>query len=233
MFTPLHPIQTEVVKRLITCPTGKRFNELIPDDLASEHMNYHLKQLIRFGYVSKIDSCYMLTDHGKDYTNLTDDEIKSLEKQPKTSVILSITRSKNNDIEVLVNRRLRQPYYGKVGRLTGKVQFGERLEQAAIRELYEETGLTCTMPRLVKIYHKLRRRTGEVVQDVIFYIFSIHDPQGNLITKTKYQENFWITRQDFEQKRFDFFDDFLFEDHHSPSHDSIVFTEHDGEVEGY
>jgi hypothetical protein len=89
------------------------------------------------------------------------------------------------------------------------------------------------MPRLVKIYHKLRRRTGEVVQDVIFYIFSIHDPQGNLITKTKYQENFWITRQDFEQKRFDFFDDFLFEDHHSPSHDSIVFTEHDGEVEGY
>ena len=64
MFTnvniKLHFYQKELIKKLVTRPT-LRFNELLIEELESEHMNYHLKQLINIGFVEKKKGKYNLT----------------------------------------------------------------------------------------------------------------------------------------------------------------------------
>ena len=46
--------------------------------------------------VTKKENRYLLTDKGKDYTSLMDDQIELIEKQPKSSVLLHVFRIPNN-----------------------------------------------------------------------------------------------------------------------------------------
>lgn len=192
----LHSIQKQILEKFSHAPS-LRFNDLLIEGLASEHMNYHLKKLLEYGLVAK-NGQYSLTDKGKDFVNLLDDNVNLIERQPKTSVLIHAIRQNNSgQIEHLLYRRLKQPYLNYVGKLGGKVRFGETLLAAAERELYEETGLTSNNLVLEEIYHKMRyREPGNFVQDVIFYIFHTLNPQGELIRQTPDQENFWATRED-------------------------------------
>lgn len=197
-------------------------------------MNYHLKELLRHKLVTKEGGLYMLTDLGKDYSGSLDDEIRLLEKQPKVSVILWAMRKRKDGVnEYLVNRRTRQPYFGKVGRITGKVRYGEALSDAVLRELKEETNLTADFLQLDSVYHKIRRRPdGFTVQDNVFFIFFLSKLHGKLKTKTEFQENFWITTQDVIDRNYDFFDDFLVDDRDAP-HQQIEYTEDIAPADGY
>lgn len=208
----LHYYQKELIKSL-SQSDSLRFNDLLIEGLESEHMNYHLKKLLEVGFVTKKRTVYSLTDIGKDYFNLMDEETDLIEKQPKTSIIIHGIRKRKGKVEHLLVKRLRQPYYGKVGRVTGKVRFGEKLQEAAARELLEETGLTAKTFELEEIYRKIRKREdGTWVQDVIFYIFFVTGFSGKFISKTPYQENFWMTKKDFEKGNLDSYRDLMLDD---------------------
>lgn len=205
----LHYFQKTLLKKLTLASGSQRFNDLLIDGLESEHMNYHLQKLIEIGLVEKNDIGYVLSVEGKDYTNLMDDQIETIEKLPKTSMILVVVRiNAEGKEEYLLNKRLRQPYYGKVGFLTGKPHFGETFREAVLRELYEESGLTAKEVKLVNIYHKIRKtKEGNVVQDVIFYRHLVTEISGSLIEKTPLQENFWATADEISniEERYDTF----------------------------
>lgn len=204
----LHEYQKQILAKLSNT-IALRFNDLILEGLESEHMNYHLKKLVELGLVAKSGDMYELTNSGKDYSNLMDDEIEIIEKQPKTSVLLHVVRKNSKgQVEHLLSKRLRHPYFGKIGRLTGKVRFGEALQEAALRELYEESGLKANFIVLEQVYHKIRHTDkGEFVQDNIFYRFFIKDTFGEFIQKTRHQENLWLTSEDACDEKYDFFDD--------------------------
>lgn len=229
----LHFYQKELIKKLVTKP-ALRFNELLIEELESEHMNYHLKQLVGFGFVEKTNEKYSLTDTGKDYSNLMDSETDLIEKQPKTSVIIrGVRKNKKGKIEHLLTKRLRQPYLGKVGRITGKVRFGETLKEAAKRELYEESGLKAKNLILEEIYRKMRKReNGNWVQDVLFYIFFAKDFTGKFIPRTAYQENFWITKVEFKKRdNLDAYGDLEIDDRLKPK--KLFFRENIGIAKGF
>lgn len=230
----LHYFQKELLKKLTLSNGEKRFNELLIDGLESEHMNYHLQRLIEIGFVTKTTVGYILTDAGKDYSNLMDDNVELVEKQPKTSILLVIIRKREgtDDEEFLVNKRLRQPYYGKVGLLTGKVRFGEKLEEAVKRELYEETGLKAATIKLLSVYHKIRTRENETVQDVLFYRHLVTDISGDLIAKTQFQENFWATPSELAA-RDDRYDTFELKTLAEYEQSNFSFTEETGIAKDY
>jgi ADP-ribose pyrophosphatase YjhB (NUDIX family) len=123
-------------------------------------------------------------------------------------VLLRIVRT-NPDTrleEELVCKRLRQPYYGKVGRLTGKMRFGESAHDTARRELKEETGLEADYVELEGVHRKVRvSKESETVQDVIFFQFLIKELSGELIASIGIQENFWLTQGNMD---YDFYDDY-------------------------
>lgn len=233
LLQKLHYFQVQILEKLSKKPFLK-FNELLIENLESEHTNYHLQKLLGLKLVEKTTKGYTLTDKGKDYTNLMDDATKFIEKQPKTGVLLNITRvNDQGETEFLLSRRKKQPYFDKVGRLTGKVKFGETIIEAAEREFTEETGLVAINPELYEIYHKIRtREDGETVQDVIFYRVQISQFTGTLIEKTPYQENIWCTeKQALESSEIDLFEDLKFE---MPNDDGILlFSESRGLAEGY
>jgi 8-oxo-dGTP diphosphatase len=228
----LHRNQKLILKKLATTPSA-RFHELNVPFLESEHMNYHLQKLVDIGLVIKTNGEYALSNFGKDYANLMDDEVVHLEKQPKTSVLLRVVREVEGEIQHLLCRRLKHPYFGKVGRLSGKVQFGETLVEAARRELFEETGLTADNPILEHIYHKLRTdENGRCVQDVLFYRYLIVNPAGTLIETTDVQENFWISASKLTGRDdLDVFEDLKLEDTVHP--ELLSFTEHRAQERGY
>jgi ADP-ribose pyrophosphatase YjhB (NUDIX family) len=232
MEDTLHDIQRTLLRKL-TVNSSLKFNDLLIEDIESEHMNYHLKKLIQAGFVVKKDKMYMLTDLGKEFSNRIDDITNKYELQPKTGILINGVR-KNDEraIELLFTRRLKEPYYGKVGRLTGKVRYGELLEEAAKRILQEETSLSANSFVLEKIYHKLRKReNGIIVQDVIFYQFLVKDFYGDFIKKTPFQENFFITKRELEKGNYDIFDDLIIENKLTPN--KLSFNEEIGIAEGF
>lgn len=232
--THLHPLQRAVIGKLAFIPVA-RFNELLIDGLESEHVNYHIKRLVEIGMVLKTDQGYSLTDRGKDYVNSLDDTMVAVEKQAKISVRIWGVRENQStgQVEHLLSRRLKQPYLGKVGRLGGKVQFGETVQEAAERELFEEAGLVAKSYVLERVYHKLRHRDdGEFVQDTLFFFFFVRDFSGTLMSKTENEENFWFPVSDYATANLDVFDDFEIDDRLEPL-SPVRFEESVAVAKGY
>jgi DNA-binding HxlR family transcriptional regulator len=146
-----HKTQMHILNHLLLVPSA-RFSDIQRTlNLDSDYVTFHLNALVKAGYVKKAESNYSLTPQGKEYSNRMDTDEQVIEKQPKLSIALIV---ENNNGQFLAQQRLKQPYYGYWGRPTGKIRWGETMEQAAARELLEETGLTATW-RITGLYHKM------------------------------------------------------------------------------
>jgi ADP-ribose pyrophosphatase YjhB (NUDIX family) len=190
-----HKAQMAILRHLLLSPAAG-FAELQKrTELTSDHFNFHIRKLIEVGYVEKReDGQYVLTRVGKEYANRMDTDDHVMEKQPKVSVALII---ENDEGKFLAQQRLKQPYYGFWGRPTGKVRWGERLEEAAARELLEETGLRVDL-EVKGFYHKIDRDidTDELLEDKYFIIVYGKNPRGQLIEKDEGHINAWMTDEE-------------------------------------
>jgi len=63
-----------------------------------------------------------------------------------------------NDGKILLIKRKKPPYHKHFGLIGGKLEFGEHVEEAAVREFYEETGIKAE-------FKELRGIASEVVHD--------------------------------------------------------------------
>ncbi|MBD3329656.1 NUDIX domain-containing protein [Candidatus Dojkabacteria bacterium] len=202
----MHRYQKRILKELTFKPK-QRFSTLSGkiSDISSEHFNYHLGELVRLGYVSKSDRVYKLTTEGKKYVDYLDfqDRRLSVERLPKVSVLIYLQRINEDGVpEYLMSKRLKEPYYGRVGNMTGKVKFGESFFEAAERELLEETGLKADLV-IRQIYHKVRKEKegGAPIQDVVFIMFMGKNPKGKLRQpKDGEAEFFWTTLDDLSNR---------------------------------
>jgi ADP-ribose pyrophosphatase YjhB (NUDIX family) len=168
--------------------------------LTSDHANFHLKQLVQNEFVEhvpKVYGTYRLTRKGKEYANRMDTDENKIEKQPKISVVLVIVNEKG---EHLQQERLKQPYYGYWGHPTGKIRWGETLEEAGARELMEETGLVADLTPL-GFYHKLDYDANdELLEDKYLCLIYGTNPRGELKEYSDGQRNVWLSDDEFEKK---------------------------------
>lgn len=186
-----HTAQMKILKHLLLTDSANFAVLQKETNLSSDHFNFHIKKLIDEGYVQKLKSAYSLTRAGKEYANRMDTDENVIEKQPKISVILVIEDKVG---KLLRQERLKQPYYGFWGFATGKVRWGEKVLEAAARELLEETGLTADLCES-GLYHKMDydKQTGEFLEDKYFLIIYGTNPKGKLAKEMQGHNNEWLT----------------------------------------
>lgn len=195
-----HVAQMAILRELLLADSCNFSALSTSTGLTSDHANFHIKQLIQSGLVARVPKTYgeyQLTRQGKEYANRMDTDEHKIEKQPKISVVLVIVNEKG---EHLQQERLKQPYYGYWGHPTGKIRWGETLEEAGARELLEETGLTAKLTPL-GFYHKLDYdESGELLEDKYLCLIYGTNPRGELKEYSDGQRNVWLSDEEFEKK---------------------------------
>lgn len=131
-----HHIQRTIIERLSRAES-LRFSELKPDGMESNIFMYHLKQLIKDGYVTKNATNYSLSPKGLSYVDGLSFDSRMPRKQPKIIAIIALRNSKG---EWLMSRRKIQPYINQYMLPSGKQHYGEAPEDHIVRELQEQIG---------------------------------------------------------------------------------------------
>ncbi len=183
-----------------------RFRELRITNVSSDHLSYHLKSLVQLKLVSKQDNFYTLTPEGKEYANRMDTEQMRIEKQPKIAVMVVVEKHNKGGRQLLIQTRTKEPFFGFKGFITGKVRFGEKMEEAAKRELKEETGLKANLTLKYILHEHVKDRTDKLLEDKIFHVFVGVNPKGKLIS-TKDGSNNWMSETDFRNAQNAFYDE--------------------------
>lgn len=201
-MTDLHYLQILILKKLLFA-TSLTFSELRPsEEIENNKLDFHLKQLQNFKLIIKLEDKYSLTNQGKEFANRMDTESSSMKRHGKTSVILSCLRNLDSqDPEYLVYTRLKQTFYGAQGSPSGKIWWGEKPVDVAIRELKEETNLEVSQtPELYKIEHNFTvdKKTGDILEDKYFFCFRIVDPIGEIV-ESKEGKYEWVKFSSLEE----------------------------------
>ena len=79
------------------------------------------------------------------------------QKDPIPTVDLIIRKDSGKPREILIEKRGRPPYRGQYSLPGGHVEYGETVEQAALRELREETSITATLVGILGVYSDPKR----------------------------------------------------------------------------
>ncbi len=194
----MHPIQTKILRVLLFTPSA-RFTDLNATGITSDHFNFHIKSLCDNGFAQKEDGgSYTLTTKGKEFANRLDTDHVDVvvEKQAKIGALVCCIRERDGKKEYLVQQRLKQPFYGFHGFVTGKIKIGETVEEAAVRELEEETGLAA-MLTLSGVKHKMDYDTeGNLLEDKYFFLFRGDQTKGELTEVFEGGRNIWLTKEE-------------------------------------
>lgn len=180
----LNPVQIKILSRLLFRP-GARFRELNADRLETNDFSYHIRTLLKAELIRKdINKC-TLTAKGKMVASKIDTTNHTVEKQAKISVIVILHRQISGKEYFLIQQRTKEPYFGYWGFISGKIKFGETLEEAARRELREETGLKGNFRFCFELHEMVyEKQTGNQLEDKFFHIMEAYDLTGRLKLKT-------------------------------------------------
>lgn len=192
----MHQIQNNVLRTLLFKEKLK-FSQVNLDKISHDQFNFHLKSLIKNGLVIKdLAGFYSLTKQGKEYANRldTDSSKVQVERQAKVAVLVAAVRGSGKNKKYLVQQRLKQPFYGFYGFISGKIKWGETVFEAAQRELLEEANLKAKF-EFCGIEHKMDYTPdGEILEDKYFYLCLAKRSQGELQNDFEGGKNVWLTR---------------------------------------
>ena len=195
----VHPIQASILRELLFV-TSAGFSELNKKKLGTDLFSFHLKQLMNWGLLEKIDSKYCLSTKGKEFANRFDTDKVEVEKQAKVAVLIVCIKQIDNTKYYLLQQRLKQPYYGYWGFVTGKLKWGETILEGAGRELMEETGQSGELV-VVGIKHKMDYdQTEKLLEDKYFWIIRADKLRGECLEIFEGGKNSWMTREEIERQ---------------------------------
>lgn len=162
-------------------------------DIFDNHdlFNYHLRQLVEKGYIEKKKSYYYLTAKGKQTVSHMEED-GEYQKQFKVGMFIDVVRKKGTKQQLLLHKRLKHPHYGYIGVVTGKLRWGESIEDNAKRELMEEVGIEAKSPEIIGVVREVfRDKSNKKVGDGVFFVIVVEDWKGDIAEKGPEGEYFW------------------------------------------
>lgn len=198
MELKIHEFQISILRELLFKP-GARFSELKKVEVTNDHFSFHVKHLVEQGLVEKRERKYFLTTAGKEFANRMDTEELKLERQAKLAIALHAVRVKKGKIEVLIHRRLKEPFYGWCGSNSGKIRWGETPLEGAKREFREETGLEGDFSLKGVVHYFHYQKDGQLLEDKYFWVYRIDNVRGKLKEKVPEGENVWMEKKEFKK----------------------------------
>ena len=192
----VHDAQTKILRELLFRPHAGYAELQKPTGLSSDHFNFHIARLVELGMVEKVErGKYQLTARGKEYSNKMDTDNNTIERQPKVAVLLAVEKVVDGKKFYLFQERLKHPYFGFWGLISGKIRWGETIVQAAARELMEEAGIEADW-EYKGVYHEHARQQGnpELLEDKVFHVIRGINPHGILVDEFEGGRNVWQTR---------------------------------------
>ncbi len=114
-------------------------------------------------------------------------------RYPETPIVAVGVLLLDDDGRVLLIQRARPPNVGRWTVPGGGVEVGETLEEAAARELREETGLTCTLGPVVEILDRVMRDAdGRVEYHYVILDLLGSAPRGTLAAASDCADARWV-----------------------------------------
>jgi ADP-ribose pyrophosphatase YjhB (NUDIX family) len=163
-----HNIQKHIMSVLMYKEFA-RFRDLRPVHTDTNLFSYHLKALLRTGFVQKTVEGYGLSQHGLAYVDRVSTEKMAIRTQPKIITMLVI---QNSDGDVLLQRRTKQPYINAWTLPYGKLHIeDETIMAAARREAKEKLSLLDQQVRHVGEAYIRVRIDKELVSTTLAHIF--------------------------------------------------------------
>lgn len=103
-----HPIERDILQFLTTCESA-RFSDMRPSKVDTNLFTYHLKLLVKAGYIIKSEAGYSLSSLGLNYIDRVNHDALQLRTQPKIVTKLLIQDGYG---KVLLEKRATQPHIG-------------------------------------------------------------------------------------------------------------------------
>ena len=202
MTQELHKAQVSILRTLRHNPSARYTTLRRPTGLESDVFKFHLRKLLHQKYVRKLESgAYHLTPTGKEFANNLSDARRTAQKQPKLSVVIVASKDFDGTKKYLCQKRLRNPFYGFWGCLSGPVQWGESLEAAARREFEKQTGMTATYA-VGSFYRETDYATDAdaILEDKLFAVMKATEVVGEITNVWSKGLNAWMTLEELEMQ---------------------------------
>ncbi len=193
----IHPVQARILRELLFKQEAG-FAELNVLKLPTDHFTFHLKSLVEAQLLEKTPKGYQLTSAGKEFANRFDTDSREAvyEKQAKVSVLPCGVMKEGGVTKYLIQERLKQPFYGYRGFMSGKIRKGDTPLETARREFKEETGLAGDFV-FRGVLHKMDYSAeNELLEDKYFFVFRVDNPQGELIESFEGGRNLWLPKKE-------------------------------------
>lgn len=191
MFEITHNIQKSIIKKL-TIQKFARYSEMRPPKIESNLYAYHLKTLIKNGYIKKNDNHYTLTGHGLNYVDRISSFSADLRIQPKITTRILL---KNQNGEFLLTKRPKQPLIGLWGFISGKIHSSDGgVFASARREIREKIGCEIDNLRHIGDYYVKILEGGEVISDTFSHVFLV-EISAERLSNLELGDSVWISKE--------------------------------------
>ncbi|MFZ1706692.1 MAG: NUDIX domain-containing protein [Candidatus Nanogingivalis sp.] len=189
MIEITHHIQKSILKYLTKQQTA-RYSQMRPPKVDSNLYAYHLKSLLKAGFIIKNDKDYSLSPSGLNYVETVSLDKFQIHSQPKITTRILL---KNHNNQFLLTKRNKQPLIGMWGFISGKIQdIDNRIIDSAQREIYEKTNLNIKSLDHIGDYYAKILSENEVISNTLSHVFTVQIPkQISVIIPTSESQNWF------------------------------------------
>jgi|JI6StandDraft_1071083.scaffolds.fasta_scaffold213978_1 predicted transcriptional regulator/ADP-ribose pyrophosphatase YjhB (NUDIX family) len=194
----IHRAQMSILRSLRKSNRCRYTDLRLPTGLDSDVFKFHLRKLISLGLITKDESQhYMLTPSGKEFANNLDDGKRTIQKQPKLSILFFAESADKK--QYLFQQRKRHPFYNYWGLLSGPAKWGVDFLETARHEFEKQTGTTAEYEVSTFIRQcDYATDSKEVLEDKLFVVVKVTAAKGEIKNIWTGGYNRWMTLDELE-----------------------------------